>query len=50
MNGLHSFEQKIQRIPNLNALILRPTYFMENNLMQVKIIQTMGTMGGLLKA
>jgi uncharacterized protein YbjT (DUF2867 family) len=49
VNGLHSFEQKIQAIPNLNALILRPTYFMENNLMQVKIIQTMGTMGGLLK-
>jgi uncharacterized protein YbjT (DUF2867 family) len=50
VNGLHSFEQKINRIPNLNALILRPTYFMENNLMQLKIIQTMGTMGGLLKA
>lgn len=49
VNGLHSFEQKIQAIPNLNALILRPTYFMENNLMQVKIIQTMDTMGGLLK-
>ena len=50
VNGLHSFEQKINRIPNLNALILRPTYFMENSLMQLKIIQTMGTMGGLLKA
>lgn len=49
VNGLHSFEQKIQAIANLNALILRPTYFMENNLMQVKIIQTMDTMGGLLK-
>ena len=24
MTGLHTFEQKIQRIPNLNALILRP--------------------------
>ncbi len=50
VNGLYSFEQKIQRIANLNALILRPTYFMENNLVQVKIIQTMGTSGGLLKA
>jgi uncharacterized protein YbjT (DUF2867 family) len=50
VNGLHSFEEKIQRIANLNALILRATYFMENNLMQVKIIQTMGTMGGLLKS
>ena len=49
VNGLHSFEQKIQAIANLNALILRPAYFMENNLMQVKVIQTMNTMGGLLK-
>jgi uncharacterized protein YbjT (DUF2867 family) len=50
VNGLYSFEQKIQRIPNLNALILRPAYFMENGLTQVKIIQTMSTTGGLLKA
>jgi uncharacterized protein YbjT (DUF2867 family) len=49
VNGLHTFEQKIQRIPNLNALILRPAWFMENHLAQVKIIQTMGTTGGLLK-
>src|SRR5271170_2715276 len=50
VTGLHTFEQKIQRIPNLNALILRPAWFMENGLAQVKIIQTMSTMGGLLKA
>ena len=50
VNGLHSLEQKIQRIANLNALFLRPTYFMENNLIQIKLIQSMGTMGGLLKA
>ena len=49
VTGLHTFEQKIQRIANLNALILRPGSFMENNLMQVKIIQNMGTTGGLLK-
>jgi uncharacterized protein YbjT (DUF2867 family) len=49
VNGLYSFEQKIQRIPNLHALILRPSSFMENNLAQVKIIQSMGTTGGLLK-
>jgi uncharacterized protein YbjT (DUF2867 family) len=49
VTGLHSFEQKIQRIANLNALILRPAWFMENDLMQVKIIQNMGTTGGLLK-
>jgi uncharacterized protein YbjT (DUF2867 family) len=33
----------------LNALFLRPAYFMENNLMQIKIIQTMHTCGGALK-
>lgn len=49
VNGLHSFEQKIQRIANLNALILPQTYFMENHFPQIKIIQTMGTMGGILK-
>jgi uncharacterized protein YbjT (DUF2867 family) len=49
VTGLHTFEQKIQSIPNLNALILRPAWFMENGLAQVKIIQTMSTMGGLLK-
>src|ERR1700723_2040362 len=49
VTGLHTFEQKIQRIPNLNALILRPAWFMENGVAQVKIIQTMSTMGGLLK-
>jgi uncharacterized protein YbjT (DUF2867 family) len=49
VNGLHYFEQKINAIPKLNALILRPVYFMENNFAQIKPIQSMGTMGGVLK-
>jgi uncharacterized protein YbjT (DUF2867 family) len=49
VNGLHYFESKINAIPKLNALILRPTYFMENNFPQIKVIQSMGTMGGVLK-
>jgi uncharacterized protein YbjT (DUF2867 family) len=49
VNGLHSFEEKVKRVAKLNALLLRPTYFMENNLAQVKIIQTMHTCGGALK-
>ncbi len=49
VNGLHSFEQKIRGISKLNALLLRPAYFMENNLAQIKIIQTMHTCGGPLK-
>ncbi len=49
VNGLHYFESEINAIPKLNALILRPTYFMENNFPQIKVIQSMGTMGGVLK-
>jgi len=47
--GLHAFEQKISGISKLNALFLRPGYFLENNFPQIKIIQSMGTMGGVLK-
>jgi uncharacterized protein YbjT (DUF2867 family) len=49
VNGLHAFEHKINGVAKLNALILRPSSFMENNFPQVKIIQSMGTMGGILK-
>jgi len=44
--GLHYLEQKLNRIPDLNALHLRPGYFMENTLAQVGIIQTMGITAG----
>lgn len=49
VNGLHSFEEKVKGISKLNALFLRPGYFMENHLAQVKIIQTMHTCGGAIK-
>jgi uncharacterized protein YbjT (DUF2867 family) len=44
--GLHYLEQKLNRIPGLNALHLRPGYFMENTLAQAGIIQTMGITAG----
>jgi uncharacterized protein YbjT (DUF2867 family) len=44
--GLHYLEQKLNRIQGLNALHLRPGYFMENTLAQVGIIQTMGITAG----
>ncbi len=44
--GLHNFEEKIRQVPGVNALFLRPNYFMENNLMQIGIIRAMGVMGG----
>ncbi|HJX89791.1 MAG TPA: NAD(P)H-binding protein [Pyrinomonadaceae bacterium] len=48
--GLHYLEQKLNRIPSLNALHLRPGYFMENTLAQAGIIQTMGTTAGPVRA
>ena len=48
--GLHYFEQKLNRIPELNVLHLRPGYFMENTLAQIDIIQTMGITAGPIRA
>jgi len=48
--GLHNFEQKVNRIATLNALCLRATYFLENLLPQVQVIQILGSMGGPLRA
>jgi uncharacterized protein YbjT (DUF2867 family) len=44
--GLHRMEQKLNRIPGLNVLHLRPTFFMENLLMNVGAIRMMGVMPG----
>ena len=48
--GLHYFEQKLNGIPDLNVLHLRPTYFMENTFAQIGIIQAMGITAGPLRA
>lgn len=47
--GLHNFEEKLNRIAKLNALYLRPGYFMENLLPQVGVVRSMGMMAGPLK-
>ena len=47
--GLHYLEQTLNRIHGLNALHLRPGYFMENTLAQIGIIQTMNTTAGPLR-
>jgi uncharacterized protein YbjT (DUF2867 family) len=47
--GLHYLEETLNRIPGLNALHLRPGYFMENTLAQIGIIQTMNTTAGPLR-
>ena len=46
--GLHYLEQILNQIPDLNALHLRPGYFMENTLAQVGIIKTFGISAGPL--
>ena len=47
--GLHNFEQKLNAVASLKALYLRPSYFMENLLPQVGIIQNFGVSGGPLR-
>jgi uncharacterized protein YbjT (DUF2867 family) len=42
VTGLHSSEQKLNGISNLNVLHLRPGYFMENNLAAIDMIHRMG--------
>jgi uncharacterized protein YbjT (DUF2867 family) len=44
--GLHFLEERLNRVPGLNVLHLRPGYFMENTLAQVEIIKSMGVTAG----
>ena len=48
--GLYSLEKKIGRIAGVNALFLRPGYFMENFLPQLDVIKSMGMMAGPVRA
>jgi uncharacterized protein YbjT (DUF2867 family) len=46
--GLHSSEQKLNAISDLNLLHLRAAYFMENNLAAIDMIHGMGMFGHAL--
>ncbi|MFZ0884255.1 MAG: NmrA family NAD(P)-binding protein [Candidatus Acidiferrales bacterium] len=48
--GLHNLEQKLNRIAGLNVLHLRAAYFMENLLMSIAPLRSMGILPGGLKA
>jgi uncharacterized protein YbjT (DUF2867 family) len=50
VNGLYDQEQRLTKLKGINVLILRPGFFMENNLMQIEIIRNLGIMGSPLKA
>lgn len=46
--GLHALEQRLDRIPNLSPLHLRPGYFFENHLAWIGMIKGMGLVGSAL--
>jgi uncharacterized protein YbjT (DUF2867 family) len=48
VTGLHSAEEKLNAISDLNALHLRAAYFMENNLSAIDMIRGMGLFGHAL--
>jgi len=48
--GLHDQEQKLDRIAGLNVLHLRAAYFMENLLMSIVPLRSMGMLPGGLRA
>ena len=48
VTGLHSSEQKLNAISDLNVLHLRAAYFMENNLKSIGMIHGMGVLGNAL--
>ena len=48
--GLHNMEEKLNRIPGLNALHLRPANFMENLLMSIDGIRMMNVLPGAAPA
>lgn len=50
VNGLHDQEERLNGLDNVNVLHLRPGFFMENHLMQVRTIREQGAMAAPLKA
>jgi uncharacterized protein YbjT (DUF2867 family) len=44
--GLHNMEQKLNQVPGLNVLHLRAGYFMENLLMSIAPMRSMGILPG----
>ena len=47
--GLHDQEERLNRLPGINVLHLRPTYFMENLLMNIGLIRKMNVMGSAVR-
>ena len=47
--GLHEHEERLNRLEGVNVLHLRPTYFMENLLMNIDLIRKAGIMGSAVR-
>lgn len=47
--GLHDQEARLNRLEGVNVLHLRPTYFMENLLMNIPLINRMGVAGSAVR-
>jgi len=46
IQALHTFEEKLKQVPNLNALFLRSGLFMENFLLLIPLVYSMGFLAG----
>ncbi len=49
VKGLYYFEQKLKELKDVNVLILRPSYFMENLFNSIPVIKHMGINGTSIK-
>jgi len=49
IKGLHDQEERLNRLEGVNVLHLRPTYFMENLLMNIGLIRKMNIMGSAVR-
>ncbi len=48
IQALHTFEEKLKKVANLNVLSLRPGPFMENFLLLIPLVQSMGFLAGAI--
>lgn len=46
VDGLYDVEQKLKAVPGLNAVFLRPSYFMYNLFGMIDMVKSMSVMGG----
>lgn len=49
IKGLHAQEQRLNQLAGVHVLHLRPTYFMENLLASIPLIQSMNIMGSAIR-